>query len=59
MSYTVKIIKKGSSGYPQALQNRVVSARYTRIRAIGDLEILNKKLLGFFCSVKQNDFVLR
>lgn len=52
MSYTVKIIKKGSSSCPGALQNRVVSARYPRVRAIGDLEILNKKLLGFFCSVK-------
>jgi predicted Rossmann fold nucleotide-binding protein DprA/Smf involved in DNA uptake len=52
MSYTIKIIKKGSSGYPQVLQNNVVSTRYPRIWTIGNLDILDKKLLGFFCSVK-------
>ena len=51
MSYTIKIIKKGGSGYPQALQNKVVSTRYSRIWTIGNLDILDKKLLGFFCSV--------
>ena len=52
MSYTIKIIQKGSSGYPQVLENNVVSTRYPRIWTIGDLDILGKKLLGFFCSVK-------
>ena len=52
MSYALKIIKKGSSGYPQALQNKVVSTCYSRIWTIGNLDILDKKLLGLFCSVK-------
>jgi hypothetical protein len=52
MSYTIKIIKKGSSGYPQVLQNKFVSTRYPLTRAIGNIKILDIKLLGFFCSVK-------
>jgi predicted Rossmann fold nucleotide-binding protein DprA/Smf involved in DNA uptake len=52
MSYTIKIIKKGSSSYPQVLQNNVISTRHPRIWIIGNLDILDKKLLVFFCSVK-------
>ena len=52
MSYSFKIIKKGNSVYPRSFQNKFVSTRYPRIWAIGNLDILDKKLLGFFCSVK-------
>ncbi|MGD9062710.1 MAG: DNA-processing protein DprA [Desulfobacterales bacterium] len=52
MSYAGKIVKKGSSGYPQLIQNSVISRRYPQIWIIGNLDILDKKLLGLFCSVK-------
>jgi len=34
------------------LQKKDILALYPRIRAIGNLDILGKKYLGFFCSVK-------
>lgn len=52
MPYTVKIISEDYSYYPNDLQKKDISARYPRIWAIGNLDILNNKLLGFFCSVK-------
>jgi len=52
MSNTVKLIPEVCSDYPNALQKKDISARYPRIWTIGNLDILDKKLLGFFCSVK-------
>ena len=52
MPYEVNVIETGSLDYPQTLKITDNSARYPQIWAIGNLEILNKKLLGFFCSVK-------
>lgn len=52
MPYTVKIISKDCSDYPKAFQKKDFLACYPRIWAIGNLDILDKKLLGFFCSVK-------
>jgi predicted Rossmann fold nucleotide-binding protein DprA/Smf involved in DNA uptake len=52
MPYAVNVIETGSPDYPQTLKITDNSARYPQIWAIGNLEILNEKLLGFFCSVK-------
>ena len=52
MPYALNIIETGSPDYPQPLKMTDNSARYPQIWTIGNLEILNKKLLGFFCSVK-------
>jgi predicted Rossmann fold nucleotide-binding protein DprA/Smf involved in DNA uptake len=52
MPYAVNVIEPGSPDYPQTLKTTDNSACYPQIWAIGNLEILNKKLLGFFCSIK-------
>jgi predicted Rossmann fold nucleotide-binding protein DprA/Smf involved in DNA uptake len=52
MPYALNIIETDSPNYPQLLKITDNSARYPQIWTIGNLEILNKKLLGFFCSVK-------
>jgi len=60
MPYAVNVIETGSPDYPQTLKITDNSARYPQIWAIGNLEILNKKLLGFFCSVKcPGDIILK
>jgi predicted Rossmann fold nucleotide-binding protein DprA/Smf involved in DNA uptake len=60
MPYAVNAIETGSLDYPQTLKITDNSARYPQIWAIGNLEILNKKLLGFFCSVKcPGDIILK
>jgi hypothetical protein len=52
MPYAVNVIETGSPDYPQTFKITDNSACYPQIWAIGNLEILNKKLLGFFCSIK-------
>ncbi|CAB1055814.1 Putative DNA processing chain A [Olavius sp. associated proteobacterium Delta 1] len=60
MPYALNIIETGSPDYPQPLKITDNSARYPQIWTIGNLEILNKKLLGFFCSVKcPGDIILK
>jgi predicted Rossmann fold nucleotide-binding protein DprA/Smf involved in DNA uptake len=60
MPYAVNVIETGSPDYPQPLKITDNSARYPQIWSIGNLEILNKKLLGFFCSVKcPGDIILK
>lgn len=52
MPYTVNIISKDYSDYPNAFQEKDISTRYPNIWIIGNFNILDKELLGFFCSVK-------
>jgi predicted Rossmann fold nucleotide-binding protein DprA/Smf involved in DNA uptake len=52
MPYTVNIISKDYSDYPSALQEKDISTRYPHIWIIGNFNILDRELLGFFCSVK-------
>ncbi|MBC8394431.1 MAG: DNA-processing protein DprA [Deltaproteobacteria bacterium] len=52
MTHAVEIIKTDSTGCPRAFQNSAIGAHYSRIWTIGKLDILDKELLGFFCSVK-------
>jgi predicted Rossmann fold nucleotide-binding protein DprA/Smf involved in DNA uptake len=60
MPYAVNVIETGSPDYPQTLKTTDNSACYPQIWAIGNLEILNRKLLGFFCSVKcPGDIILK
>ena len=44
------VIESIDSNYPEVLQSRPVSKRFPRIWAIGNLGILERPLLGFFCS---------
>jgi len=52
MPFKINIIETGSSGCPTFLKDRVSNALFPKIWAIGNLNILEQQLLGFFCSVK-------
>jgi predicted Rossmann fold nucleotide-binding protein DprA/Smf involved in DNA uptake len=52
MDIQIKKIKTKSYYSPEALRRRKVRELYPHIWAIGNLEILDKHLVGFFCSVK-------
>jgi len=46
--------------YPSSLRNRKARELFPRIWVLGDLKILEKPLLGFFCSVKcPGELILR
>jgi len=52
MPFKINIIETNSSDCPAFLKNRVSNDLFPKIWAIGNLTILEQKLLGFFCSVK-------
>lgn len=52
MDIQIKKIKTNSYYSPEAPRRRNVRELYPHIWAIGNLEILDKRLVGFFCSVK-------
>ena len=52
MSFDVTVIEASSADYPSALQNRRGRALFPHIWAIGNLKILQGRMLGLFCSVK-------
>ena len=52
MEFELTEIKSNSSEYPIILQNSLVPRRFPRIWAIGNLEILQTRLVGFFCSTR-------
>jgi predicted Rossmann fold nucleotide-binding protein DprA/Smf involved in DNA uptake len=52
MSLNVTIHESTSPNFPAALQNRTLITPCHRIWAIGDLQILETRLLGLFCSAK-------
>ena len=56
----VTVIEWASSDYPAALRNKATLKCFPRIWAIGNLEILQARLLGFFCSIQcPGDVILR
>lgn len=52
MSIEVTIVESESSEFPQLLRNGTISALIPRIWTIGNLKILERRLLGLFCSTK-------
>jgi predicted Rossmann fold nucleotide-binding protein DprA/Smf involved in DNA uptake len=52
MSNNVLIIESKSSDFPEALRNKALMAPVRRMWAIGNLGILQTRLLGFFCSTR-------
>jgi predicted Rossmann fold nucleotide-binding protein DprA/Smf involved in DNA uptake len=60
MPIDIKILRPKSKDYPSPLQNKKTLELFPQIWALGNLEILKKPLLGFFCSVKcPGDLILR
>lgn len=52
MAFKINIIETGSSDCPVFLKGKVSNDLFPKICAIGNLNILEQQLLGFFCSVK-------
>lgn len=52
MTPAVEIFKTNSTDCHQSFQNSAIRKHYSRIWTIGKVDMLSKKLLGFFCSVK-------
>ena len=52
MTYAAKQIVTGTASCPPAFQERAFQKHYPYIWAIGNIDVLNGNLLGFFCSVK-------
>jgi predicted Rossmann fold nucleotide-binding protein DprA/Smf involved in DNA uptake len=52
MSPNVTVIEPTNPAFPPALQNGALMAPPSRLWAIGNLRILETRLLGFFCSTR-------
>jgi len=52
MPFDIKCIQSKSRDYPSSLENNKTSELFPQIWALGNLDILKRSLLGFFCSVK-------
>ena len=52
MPLTVTVLEPTASNFPIALRDREGTSTFPRFWAIGDLVILEKHLLGFFCSTR-------
>lgn len=60
MSLSPITVKKRSKKYPATLRESAATADIQQIWMIGNREILNRSLLGFFCSAKcPGDVILR
>ena len=60
MSFDATILHPTDPNYPVALRDKKARSLFPQIRAIGNFAILERPLLGFFCSVKcPGDLILR
>ena len=60
MPFDIIVIGPKSRDYPFSLRNKKARVLFPRIWALGNLEILENPLLGFFCSVKcPGELILR
>ena len=60
MPLEIDYIQPKSKNYPSSLRNNKTSGLFPQIWALGNLDILKRPLLGFFCSVKcPGDLILR
>ena len=60
MPFDIIVIGPKNRDYPSSFRNKKAHELFPRIWALGDLKILEKPLLGFFCSVKcPGELILR
>jgi len=60
MSFDATILHPTDPNYPVALRDKKARSLFPQIRAIGNFALLEKPLLGFFCSVKcPGDLIVR
>jgi predicted Rossmann fold nucleotide-binding protein DprA/Smf involved in DNA uptake len=60
MPFDISVIGPKNRDYPSSLKNKKAHELFPWIWALGDLKILKKPLLGFFCSVKcPGELILR
>jgi len=60
MSFDAAILHPTDPNYPLALRDKKGRSLFPKIRAIGNFALLERPLLGFFCSVKcPGDLILR
>lgn len=60
MPFDITVIGPKNRDYPSPLRDKKARVLFPRIWALGDLKILKKPLLGFFCSVKcPGELILR
>jgi predicted Rossmann fold nucleotide-binding protein DprA/Smf involved in DNA uptake len=52
MAFNVTIIEPTNPAFPAALQTGTLLPPVSRLWAIGNLDILHRRLLGFFCSTR-------
>ena len=52
MPFDIVSLQPKNRDYPPSLRNKKAQELFPRIWALGDLKILEKPLLGFFCSIK-------
>lgn len=50
MSLDINVLDSDSSSFPDTLRTHDGEAEFPMIRAIGNLQVLDRSLLGFFCS---------
>ena len=60
MKYVVEKIETSHLEYPCDIKKKAFQTHYPFIWTIGKIDILNRKLLGFFCSIKcPGDIILK
>jgi len=60
MSFAVSVVDSTSTDFPTSLRTRDGTPVFPRIWALGDLTILQRRLLGFFCSTQcPGEMILR
>ena len=60
MPFDITVIQPKNRDYPSPLRNKKTRELFPQIWALGNLDILKRPLLGFFCSVKcPGDIILR
>ncbi len=60
MPFDIILIREKNRDYPSSFKNKKARELFPKLWALGNLEILKKPLLGFFCSVKcPGDLILR
>jgi len=60
VTHTIEKIETNSAKCPDAIKKTDIPTQYPHVWTIGDLDILDNNLLGFFCSVKcPGDIILK
>lgn len=60
MAFNIILIREKNRDYPSSFKNKKARELFPKLWALGNLEILKRPLLGFFCSVKcPGDLIVR